>query len=57
MNMVIGNCERGKQVNTVCLRKVDDPAEVHTHTTYSLQISSQETQPLVQPTAAVFDKV
>ena len=44
------------KVNTVCARKVGDPTEVHTHTTYSLQIC-QETQPLVQPTAAAFDKV
>ena len=45
--MIIGNCELGEKVNTVCMRKVGDPAEVHTHTTYSLQISPQETQPLV----------
>ena len=37
----------GKVVNTVCFIKVVDPTEVHTHTTYSLQISCQETQPLV----------
>ena len=29
----------------------------YTHTTYSFQISHQETQPLVRPTAATFDKV
>ena len=47
----------GKTVNTVWARKVGDPTEVHTHTTYSLQISHQETQPFVQPTADAFDKV
>ena len=29
----------------------------YTHTTYCLQISHQETQPLVRPTATAFDKV
>ena len=47
----------GGVVNTVCFIKVVDPAEVHTQTTYSLQISRQETQPLVPPTAAAFNKV
>ena len=46
----------GKVVNTVCMEKVGNPLK-YTHTTYSLQISHQETQHLVQLTAAAFDKV
>ena len=31
----------GGKVNDVCTRKVGDPAEVHTHYIYFLQISHQ----------------
>ena len=45
-----------EKVNTVCTRKVGDPTEVHTH--YLLPSNlPPETQPLVRPTAAAFDKV
>ena len=46
----------GKKVNTVYAWKVGDPAEVHTLLT-PFKSPIQETQPLVQPTAAAFDKV
>ena len=45
-----------KVLNTVCAIKVAIPLKF-THTTYSLQISRQETQLLVRPNAAAFDKV
>ena len=53
--MIIGNwwTEGKKWWTQFCAIKVGYPAEVHTHTTYYLQ----ETEPLVWPTAAAFDKV
>ena len=57
LNMIIGNCELGKKGEHSLPEKIGDLLK-YTHTTYCLQISCQETQPLMQPTAAAtFDKV
>ena len=57
-NMIIGNCQLGKKSEHSLPEKVGDPLK-YTHTTYCLQKSHQETQPLMRPTgaAAAFDKV
>ena len=47
LNMIIGNYEMGKKVNTVCVRKVGDPAEVHTHYLLPSNIPPRKTSPCV----------